>query len=334
MDLSNLDSNHGLGSMANSYCIPPKDNSLQSTKEFTDGIFEIDKDESNDFDNLMIKRSEENYESLNHNESNLSIDNNNSNFDENKNPNFFLIEPNTDMINIIIGKEKSFGEDGGSENEKGYNISDDSVINNSKNSNDNNSTNQSDDSKKNEITFASQEKESLSSGAKNDSILKRKREKKRKKRRDNADNIRRKIKRGFFNFHLFNIFKKLLRSIRSKQYIMKFPGSFVSDVDKKRNQKILNFTLKEIIENEKFYIGEEKEKFIHNSKLIKSEEIQNNKEFKEFLNKTYRQLFEEYINSNDFKVDEINRVKEKINEIKYIENYENVAKNYIRFFCN
>ena len=37
MDLSNLDSNHGLGSMANSYCIPPKDNSLQSTKEFTDG---------------------------------------------------------------------------------------------------------------------------------------------------------------------------------------------------------------------------------------------------------------------------------------------------------
>jgi hypothetical protein len=79
--------------MANSYCIPPKDNSLQSTKEFTDGIFEIDKDESNDFDNLMIKRSEENYESLNHNESNLSIDNNNSNFDENKNPNFFLIEP-------------------------------------------------------------------------------------------------------------------------------------------------------------------------------------------------------------------------------------------------
>ncbi len=115
---------------------------------------------------------------------------------------------------------------------------------------------------------------------------------------------------------------------------MKFPGSFVSDVDKKRNQIILNFTLKEIIENEKFYIGEEKEKFIHNSKLIKSEEIQNNKEFKEFLNKTYRQLFEEYINSNDFKVDEINRVKEKINEIKYIENYENVAKNYIRFFCN
>ena len=52
MDLSNLDSNHGLGSMANSYCIPPKDNSLQSTKEFTDGIFEIDKDESNDFDKL------------------------------------------------------------------------------------------------------------------------------------------------------------------------------------------------------------------------------------------------------------------------------------------
>ena len=193
MDLSNLDSNHGLGSMANSYCIPPKDNSLQSTKEFTDGIFEIGKDESNDFDNLMIERSEENYESLNNKESNLSIDNNNSNFDENKNPNFFLIEPNTDMINIIIGKEKSFEKDTESKNKKDYNISDNNIINNSKNSNDNNSTNQSDDSKINEITFASQEKESLSSGTKDDSILKRKREKKRKKRRDNADNIRRKI---------------------------------------------------------------------------------------------------------------------------------------------
>ena len=135
MDLSNLDSNHGLGSMANSYCIPPKDNSLQSTKEFTDGIFEIGKDESNDFDNLMIERSEENYESLNNKESNLSIDNNNSNFDENKNPNFFLIEPNTDMINIIIGKEKSFEKDTESKNKKDYNISDNNIINNSKNSN-------------------------------------------------------------------------------------------------------------------------------------------------------------------------------------------------------
>lgn len=334
MDLSNLDSNHGLGSMVNSYFIPPKDNSLQSTKEFTNSIFDIDKDESYDFDNLMIKRSEENYESLNHNESNLSIDNNICNFDEYNKPNFFFIEPNSDMINIIIGKKKSFEKDTGSKNKKDNNIFNNNIINNPKNSNDNNSTNQFDDSKKNEITFASQEKESLSSGTKNDSILKRKRGKERKKRRDNADNIRRKIKRGFFNFHLFNIFKKKLRSIRSKQYIMKFPGSFVSDVDKKRNQKILNFTLKEIIENEKFYIGEEKEKFIHNSKLIKSEEIQNNKEFKEFLNKTYIQLFEEYINSNDFQVDEINRIKEKINENKYIQNYENVAKNYIRFFCN
>ena len=164
MDLSNLDSNHGLGSMANSYFIPPKDNSLQSTKEFTDGIFEINKDESNDFDNLMIERSKENYESLNHNESNLSIDNNNSNFDENKNPNFFLIEPNTDMINIIIGKEKSFEKGTESGGEKDYKIPNNNIINNSKNSNDNNSPNQSDDSKINEITFASQEKESLSSG--------------------------------------------------------------------------------------------------------------------------------------------------------------------------
>ena len=67
-----------------------------------------------------------------------------------------------------------------------------------------------------------------------------KRNKTRRKRRDNKDNVLKKIKRNFLNTALINKLNHKSRIIGSKLYFDKFPQLFVSDVDQKRNKKILN----------------------------------------------------------------------------------------------
>ena len=75
--------------------------------------------------------------------------------------------------------------------------------------------------------------------------------------------------------------------------------------------------------------------YSHNLKVVESEEIRENEEFKKILNKSFRELFEEYINSDEFKIEEINRLKKKNGE-EYISKYIYLAKNLIEFFskCN
>ena len=67
--------------------------------------------------------------------------------------------------------------------------------------------------------------------------------------------------------------------------------------------------------------------------MVKSEDVQDNAEFKSILNKKYSELFEEYINSKEFE-DEIERLKEKKMEDDYIKIYINLAKHFIEFFSN
>ena len=64
---------------------------------------------------------------------------------------------------------------------------------------------------------------------------------------------------------------------------------------------------------------------------MQSEEVKENEEFKKILNKTYRNLYEEYINSDEFKIDEINRIKNK-NGDEYIKRYIFLARHLIEFF--
>ena len=99
-------------------------------------------------------------------------------------------------------------------------------------------------------------------------------------------------------------------------------------------------TLKEIISNKDLYnFKNENEKgfknYKKNSKIVESEEIKNYEELQNILNKTFCQLFEEYINSDEFKVDEINRLKYKKKEdSNYIEKYKIIAETFFNFVLN
>ena len=157
----------------------------------------------------------------------------------------------------------------------------------------------------------------------------------RRQRKDNKDNIRTKIKRGFFNSALINKLNDKLKGIGSTKYFMKFPQNFVSDISQKRNKEIVNLTLKEIFEKKELYKQENEigfDNYLHNLKVIQSEIIKENSEFKKILNKTFRELYEEYINSDEFKIGEIGRLKEHKMEDDYIKKYIYLSRELIDFF--
>ena len=98
---------------------------------------------------------------------------------------------------------------------------------------------------------------------------KRKRFSFRRQRKDNRDNIRKKIKRGFFNNALIKKLNEMLKRIGSNKYFEKFPQRFVSDIDQKRGKEIFSMTLGEILEKKKIYRLEKKSglnNYLHNTK--------------------------------------------------------------------
>ena len=162
-------------------------------------------------------------------------------------------------------------------------------------------------------------------------FLERKRYSIKRRRRENKDNIRKKIKRGFLNNALINKINTIIKSNRGKLCFKRFQQHFVSDVAKKSNKVLLNMTLKEIFEKKEIYDTKELKFYYHNLKLIQSEEILENEELKNVLNKKYCELYDEYLNSKEFMHDEINRLKNNKMEDSYIKRYIYLARNFINF---
>ena len=189
---------------------------------------------------------------------------------------------------------------------------------------------------KKDLLFSNSEKNSglISIEETEETFLKRKRLPIRKPRKDNQDNMRKKIKRGFFNTALINILNQKLESFGSSKYFEKFPQFFVSDVNQKRNKEIFSMTLSEILEKKALYENEQKsgfENYFHNLKVVQSEDIKENEEFKIIFKKKICELYEEYLNSDEFKIGEINRLKEKNMTDDYIARYIYLANHLIEF---
>ena len=180
--------------------------------------------------------------------------------------------------------------------------------------------------------FTILENDEIDSSTNDETFLRRKRFPEKRKRFENQDNMRKKIKRGFLNYALIKKFNEILGDNENKSYLMKFPQNLVINITKDTNKKLINMTLEQIFEKKELYNEKGSNNYKHNLKVIKSKEVQGNSELKTILNKKYYELFEEYINSKEFKVDDINRLKKnKMNDL-YIERYIYLAKHLIEFF--
>jgi hypothetical protein len=158
---------------------------------------------------------------------------------------------------------------------------------------------------------------------------KRVRVKKPRKRLDYDDDTRKKIKRNFFNKALIEALNILLKK---SNYFVKFPQNFVANVTKDANKKFLNLSLKEIIESKEIYVHDNLNKYKHNMKALNSLKEKNNFEINFILNMSLSELFEEYLNSDKFKIDEINRLKKKNKSKAFIERYIYLSRHLIEFF--
>jgi hypothetical protein len=152
-----------------------------------------------------------------------------------------------------------------------------------------------------------------------------------RRRFENHDNIRKKIKRAFFNKGIIEKMNTILKNNGSDSIFEKFQQHFVSNVTKKTIKQLLNMTLEQIFKKKELYNASELKYYYHNLNLVKSMEIQENKELKNILNKKYYQIYEEYLNSKEFLIDEINRLTNKNMGKDYIERYKYLAKNFIEF---
>ena len=162
-------------------------------------------------------------------------------------------------------------------------------------------------------------------------FMNRKRYKIKRSRRENQDNIRKKIKRGFFNSALIPKINMIIKKQGGKFFFEIFKQHFVSDVTKESNMELYNMTLEEIFKKKELYHQTELNTYYYNLKIFNSKEIQENKELKNILNIKLFKIFEEYINSKEFNIDEVNRLKNKNMEDLYIKRYIYLGKNFMKF---
>ena len=166
---------------------------------------------------------------------------------------------------------------------------------------------------------------------KEDTFMKRKRYNEKRSRKENQDNIRKKIKRGFLNNALIPKINMIIKKHGGKIFFEIFKQHFVSDVTRKRNMELINMTLEEIFRKKELYHETDINFYYKNLKLVNSKEIQENKELKNILNLKLIKIFQEYINSKEFNIDEINRLKSKNMKDSYIKRYIYLAQNFIQF---
>ena len=155
----------------------------------------------------------------------------------------------------------------------------------------------------------------------------------------NWDNIRRVIKRRFVNTYLKNKINMKLKKAGHETFIESFPQEFAANVTKEFNRSIINMTFGQILKTERFYLSKKlyqyKYNYKKNSEIVNSINDGRNSDLKELLNKKFSELFEEYLNSDEFKINEIQRLRnsKKSKDIIYIKKYEHFANNLIEFFA-
>ena len=158
------------------------------------------------------------------------------------------------------------------------------------------------------------------------------RNKEKQPRYKNNDNVRRIIKRRFFNTYLKDALNKKLKKLGYKELFRYFPQKLVGEITKTKNKELMNMTLFQIIEKNDSYIKKDLINFEYNLEIIKKIKTDEKAEIYFILNKKFSEIFEEYVNSDAFK-EEIVRLNSKHkNEEFYLQRYEYLAKNFVRFY--
>lgn len=162
-------------------------------------------------------------------------------------------------------------------------------------------------------------------------FIKKKRSKKRQKRYTYKDLIQQKIKRNFFNGYLVIKLNKVLKTIKSGLLFKKFPKRFTNNVSKNDNKRILLMTLGEIIKDKNLYKNDLKI-YEHNLKVINELKEEKSKINEILDTKNYYETYEDYLNSDEYKIN-IEKIKQKYKgKNEYIKKYICLSKHFLELF--
>lgn len=163
------------------------------------------------------------------------------------------------------------------------------------------------------------------------------------KRKYKPDDIRKKIKARFHKA-IKNIINENLRKAGSKHLFSFLPQVFISSIARDKNHQVLNLTYREILEkdfisqiDEKKYKNKnvDESKYKNNLRVLdyldKNPEICRNSGFDIISKMKYSDLLDEYFKSDEFDR-ALNKLRLENEEEDYIKEYENKAKDYIKFF--
>ena len=142
--------------------------------------------------------------------------------------------------------------------------------------------------------------------------------------------IRVNVKRTFMNTYLLNALNEKLKKNGFITPFSKFPQSFVINVAKNLNRALMNMRLKEIFRTKELYEEINNKNYKHNLKIVNEIEKKGNPELNMIFNRKLCCLFEEYLNSEEFGIIELNKLKNEKDDY-YIGKYVYLAKQFIAF---
>ncbi len=180
----------------------------------------------------------------------------------------------------------------------------------------------------------------------------RKKVKEKKKRKEKPDDIRKKIKTRFLKA-IKNRMNQMLKISKSKEFFDFLPQCFICNISKQKNKSIINMKFKELM-SYKFYEEENKtdnnnktmlqkkrspdqKKYDNNVKVLKylekNYDICKKSNFNVIGNMTFREIFNEYLKSDEFEK-EVEKLKTEQNNDKYIKDYMIKAYSFINYFSS
>ena len=145
----------------------------------------------------------------------------------------------------------------------------------------------------------------------------------------------------------------MLKSAKSKELFDFLPQCFICNISKQKNKMIMNMTFKELMsqnfgEDEikkdngdkkllQHKRGPDQKKYDNNVKVLKylekNEEISRKSYFNVIGKMTFREIFNEYLKSEEFEK-EIEKLKTENNNDKYIKDYIIKSFSFVNYFAS
>ena len=167
------------------------------------------------------------------------------------------------------------------------------------------------------------------------SFLNRKRESAESKYKNiRKDFGKRKVARRFFNHYLKNLLEKMKKDCGIILFLVYFPEKFIFSAYTKENKHYLDYTFEQLLENKDLYKDKDpfnnyaiNKKVIDELKSKKYKEIMTANGHYKTLQKTYRNLFEDFLHSKEFK-NHCDDLLEKKGELE-VEKFKYCANKFI-----